>query len=124
MTRYRDNPEAIRALVRGGEVHRDVYTDPELFDLEMERLWRSAWIYVGHDSQVPRPGDYLHHADRRPAAAHGALAPIGKCACSTTDARIAAHASSARLPAIAAASCAVPIMGGPTVSTGRCAPCR
>ena len=59
MTRYRGNPDAIRALVRGGEVHRDVYTDPELFDLEMERLWRSAWVYVGHESQVPKPGDYL-----------------------------------------------------------------
>jgi benzoate/toluate 1,2-dioxygenase alpha subunit len=59
MTRYRGNSDAIRALVRGGEVHRDVYTDAELFDLEMEQLWRSAWIYVGHDSQVPNPGDYL-----------------------------------------------------------------
>jgi len=57
-TQYRDNPGAIRALVRGGDVHRDVYTNPELFDLEMERLWHSAWIYVGHDSQVPAIGDY------------------------------------------------------------------
>ena len=39
-------------------MHRDVYTDPELFDLEMERLWRRAWVYVGHDSQVPLAGDY------------------------------------------------------------------
>jgi benzoate/toluate 1,2-dioxygenase subunit alpha len=58
VTNYRDNPNAIRDLVRGGDVHRDVYTNPELFDLEMERLWRSAWIYVGHDSQVPAAGDY------------------------------------------------------------------
>ncbi|HLY51870.1 MAG TPA: Rieske 2Fe-2S domain-containing protein, partial [Steroidobacteraceae bacterium] len=59
MTQYRGNPDAIRALVRSGEVHRDVYTDPALFELEMERLWRSAWVYVGHDSQVPKSGDYL-----------------------------------------------------------------
>jgi phenylpropionate dioxygenase-like ring-hydroxylating dioxygenase large terminal subunit len=59
MSRYRGNSDAIRALVRSGAVHRDVYTDPELFDLEMERLWRTAWIYVGHESQVPKPGDYL-----------------------------------------------------------------
>jgi benzoate/toluate 1,2-dioxygenase subunit alpha len=57
-SRYRSDSRAIRALVRGGEVHRDVYTDPVLFELEMERLWRSAWAYVGHDSQVPKPGDY------------------------------------------------------------------
>jgi benzoate/toluate 1,2-dioxygenase subunit alpha len=58
VTRYRDNPGAIRALVRSGDVHRDVYIDPELFDLEMDRLWHSAWLYVGHDSQVPAAGDY------------------------------------------------------------------
>ncbi|HTT41690.1 MAG TPA: aromatic ring-hydroxylating dioxygenase subunit alpha [Steroidobacteraceae bacterium] len=55
---YRDDPAAIRALVREDAVHRDVYRSQELFDLEMERLWRDTWIYVGHDSQVPQPGDY------------------------------------------------------------------
>ena len=39
-------------------MHRDVYLSQELFDLEMERLWRNTWIYVGHDSQVPAAGDY------------------------------------------------------------------
>jgi benzoate/toluate 1,2-dioxygenase subunit alpha len=58
VTQYRDNPNAIRSLVRGGDIHRDVYVNPELFDLEMERLWHTAWVYVGHDSQVPEIGDY------------------------------------------------------------------
>ncbi len=58
MDRYRSNTSAIRALVRPGDVHRDVYTDPELFELEMERLWHAAWVYVGHDSQIPARGDY------------------------------------------------------------------
>jgi benzoate/toluate 1,2-dioxygenase subunit alpha len=56
--RYRDDPAAVRALVREDAVHRDVYTDPEIFRLEMERLWSRTWIFVGHDSQVPNPGDY------------------------------------------------------------------
>jgi len=58
MTRYRDNPAAIRGLVRPDSIHRDLYLDSELFDLEMERLWPTAWIYVGHDSQVPAAGDF------------------------------------------------------------------
>ncbi len=58
MGRYRDNPAAIRELVRPQAVHRDLYLDPELFELEMERLWRRAWVYVGHDSQVPAAGDF------------------------------------------------------------------
>ena len=31
MTSYRDNPDAIRALVRNDQVHRDLYTSQELF---------------------------------------------------------------------------------------------
>lgn len=58
MGRYRDNPQAIRALVRPESVHRDLYLDPELFELELERLWRNTWVYIGHDSQVPNAGDY------------------------------------------------------------------
>jgi phenylpropionate dioxygenase-like ring-hydroxylating dioxygenase large terminal subunit len=51
--------EQIADLVRSDKVHRDVYTDPEIFDLEMERIWGRAWVYVGHDSQVKKPGDYF-----------------------------------------------------------------
>ena len=58
MAEYLQSGAAIRALVREDAVHRDVYLSPELFDLEMQRLWRSAWVYVGHDSQVPNPGDF------------------------------------------------------------------
>jgi phenylpropionate dioxygenase-like ring-hydroxylating dioxygenase large terminal subunit len=59
MTQYRDDTAAIKALVRDDAVHRDVYTNPDIFRLEMERLWACTWIYVGHTSQVPQPGDYL-----------------------------------------------------------------
>lgn len=58
-SRYRDDPAALRALARDAEVHRDVYTDPEIFALEMERLFANTWVYVGHDSQVPGAGDYF-----------------------------------------------------------------
>src|SRR5262245_20423418 len=58
MSGYRNNPQAIRALVRPDSVHRDVYRSAELFDVEMEQLWRNTWIYVGHDSQVPAAGDF------------------------------------------------------------------
>jgi phenylpropionate dioxygenase-like ring-hydroxylating dioxygenase large terminal subunit len=56
---YRDDAGALKQLVRDDRVHRDVYTDAEVFQLEMERLWSRAWIYVGHASQIPNPGDFL-----------------------------------------------------------------
>ncbi len=48
----------IRAMLRPAEVHRDVYVSQDVFKLEMKHLFRNTWIYVGHDSQVPRKGDY------------------------------------------------------------------
>jgi benzoate/toluate 1,2-dioxygenase subunit alpha len=59
MGNYRGNPQALAALVRDTEVHRDLYTDPEVFALEMEHLFANAWVYVGHASQIPRIGDYF-----------------------------------------------------------------
>jgi len=56
---YRDNPAAIRALVEPDRVHRDVYLDPELFELERERVFARSWVFVGHDSQVAAAGDYV-----------------------------------------------------------------
>lgn len=49
----------LRNLVRPDRVHADVYTDPAIFALEMERIWRRAWIFVAHDSQVPEAGDFV-----------------------------------------------------------------
>lgn len=46
-------------LVQPDRVHRAVYADPALFDLEMERVFGRAWLVLGHDSQVKSPGDYF-----------------------------------------------------------------
>src|SRR4051794_13600323 len=38
---------------------RDVFTDPELFDLEMTNLFERNWVYLAHESQIPEPNDYF-----------------------------------------------------------------
>ena len=40
-------------------VSRDIYTDPEIFELEMKYLFEGNWIYLAHESQIPRKNDYL-----------------------------------------------------------------
>lgn len=50
---------SVSDLVRRDRVHRSVYTDPDIFELEMDRLWGRAWIYVGHASQIPNHGDFF-----------------------------------------------------------------
>jgi phenylpropionate dioxygenase-like ring-hydroxylating dioxygenase large terminal subunit len=49
----------VQALVQPGRVHKRLYTDPDIFELELERIFGSAWIYVGHESQVKSPGDFV-----------------------------------------------------------------
>lgn len=51
--------DSLRDLVKPDRVHRDFYVSPEIFELEMERIFGRAWLIVGHDSQVPSPGDYI-----------------------------------------------------------------
>ncbi len=59
MTSYRGNPDAVLALVQDDCVHRDLYTSAELFTLEQEHFFANTWNYAGHESQLPKPGDYL-----------------------------------------------------------------
>ncbi|QBR00744.1 oxidoreductase [Paraburkholderia pallida] len=56
---FRHDPEAIRTLFDDDRVHRDVYLNDELFQLECERLFARSWVYVGHESQVPGAGDFI-----------------------------------------------------------------
>ncbi|WP_158905595.1 aromatic ring-hydroxylating dioxygenase subunit alpha [Burkholderia sp. L27(2015)] len=53
------NDDQIRALVQPDRVHRYAYVDPAIFELEMERVFGRAWIFVGHESQVAQPNDFL-----------------------------------------------------------------
>ena len=53
------DPLSIGTLVEPGRVHRRVYCDAAIFELEMERIFGRAWLFVGHASQVPKPGDYV-----------------------------------------------------------------
>lgn len=45
-------------IVKPARVHRDIYLDESLFQEEMAKIFERNWVYVGHESEIPRPGDY------------------------------------------------------------------
>jgi benzoate/toluate 1,2-dioxygenase subunit alpha len=59
MTNNHYSAAALRKLVKRGRVHGSLYTDPAIFELEMELIFGRAWVYLGHESQIPEPGDFL-----------------------------------------------------------------
>lgn len=40
-------------------VNRSVYTDPELFELELANIFEGSWLFLCHESQLPRPYDFF-----------------------------------------------------------------
>lgn len=51
----------VESLVNSGagEIHRRIFTDPDIYAQEQERIFKRAWLYVGHESQIPKPGDFV-----------------------------------------------------------------
>lgn len=47
------------SLVQDTRVHRRIYTDPHIFDLEMARVFSENWVFLSHESQIPEAGDFV-----------------------------------------------------------------
>jgi phenylpropionate dioxygenase-like ring-hydroxylating dioxygenase large terminal subunit len=50
---------AVTGLIEHDRVHGSLYTDPEIFARELERIWYRTWAFVGHESEVPAANDYV-----------------------------------------------------------------
>src|SRR5258705_5176480 len=51
----------IKSLVdpEGGLIDRRIFSDRAIYELERERLFPRCWLYLGHESEIPRPGDFV-----------------------------------------------------------------
>ena len=45
--------------VSNGEISREIFVNESIYQREQERIFARAWLYVGHESQVKQPGDFI-----------------------------------------------------------------
>ena len=58
----------LEEMVTDRRVHSAVYTDPVIFELELKNIFYRTWVYIGHESEVPKKGDFrLRTIGRQPA---------------------------------------------------------
>lgn len=43
----------------GGWVQPEIFSDPGLYEIEKTRIFGRAWLFLGHTSQLPKPGSFL-----------------------------------------------------------------
>jgi phenylpropionate dioxygenase-like ring-hydroxylating dioxygenase large terminal subunit len=51
--------DRIAAASHQGMLPARVFNDRGLFELESRRIFSHAWLFLGHESEIPKPGDYV-----------------------------------------------------------------
>src|SRR5262245_52172209 len=62
---FQPQPEVLTFLdefegaLNGGSIPIRTFNDSELHELELDRIFTRAWIFLGHESEIPARGDYV-----------------------------------------------------------------
>ncbi|MGY5809132.1 aromatic ring-hydroxylating oxygenase subunit alpha [Rhizobium sp. LEGMi198b] len=59
MTSKSEMLELLDNRKQGHALERPFYTDPGIFQLDMEHIWYQEWLFAGHECELPKAGGYL-----------------------------------------------------------------
>lgn len=46
-------------LIQRDRIHGSLYRDPSIFAEELAKIWQRTWVFVGHESEIAQPNDYV-----------------------------------------------------------------
>jgi Rieske 2Fe-2S family protein len=49
----------LKARKPGYSLDQPFYIDPDFHQIDMENIWYKDWLFIGHDCEVPNPGNYM-----------------------------------------------------------------
>lgn len=44
---------------KAGTISPMIYADPRIYELELERVFARSWLFIAHETHIPKTGDYL-----------------------------------------------------------------
>ena len=55
----KDHLSNIKDLLQTGKLPQWIMTDPEIHQLEIEKIFSKKWYFIAHESEIPNKGDYV-----------------------------------------------------------------
>ena len=80
-------------LIEDRRVHGSLYTDRQVFVDEIDRIFRRGWIFVGHESEIPKIGDWVTRRLGREPVIHAARRRGRRRPCNRQPLRPPRHAA-------------------------------
>ncbi|MCW2893151.1 MAG: ring hydroxylating dioxygenase, alpha subunit, partial [Actinomycetia bacterium] len=55
------DPKELRSLVdwENGLIGAEIFIDEGIYRRELKMLFGRAWLFLAHDSMIPKPGDFV-----------------------------------------------------------------
>ena len=45
--------------IEKGRLHGKIFTDEEIYEQELEKVWKRAWVFLAHEAMIPKKGDFF-----------------------------------------------------------------